>query len=1068
MGVVYVAEDTVLERRVAIKTLKARGSINQHFRSRFLREARAVSKLSHPHIAAIYDYGENDDGEPYIVMELIKGNTLKELMASEGLTIPRTLEIIEEVAEALGEAHLNGIIHRDVKPSNIAINERGQVKVLDFGLAKAIQRVETADAKGQEFLNTQTREGVIVGTPQYLSPEQALGIDVDERSDLFTLGAVLYECIAGHPAFSGRGTVDICTKIVRDDPTPPSNFNGNIPRELDWITLKALAKKPADRYQTATEMIADLSAMYASLDKQASNQTITRLISAVPATQLSGARKTVTDFFKLPRLPVGVVLLSIAAIGLVAWVLFSLLKSRPHQAPAEAQKWYQVGSNYVREGAYFKAVKPLQQAVSIDDRFALAHARLAEAWTELDYTERAQLELLRVDGLVPDRSSLEQEDSLYLDAIRAIIIRDFPAAIASYTKLAKLKPEVAQTYLDLGRAYEKNEEIDKALENFNLAIKYDAQYAPAFLHLAILYGRKEDLSSANTAFEKANSLFQTLGDFEGRTEVFYQRGVLLNKIGKMAEAEEQLQKALELARTSSNQYQEIKTMLQMSTVLYTRGKTDPAKQFAGEAVKLAQDAGIENLATQGLIDLGNAYIIRREYSEAELVLLQALDFARRNKGRRNEARSQLTLAKLYMQQELKVDEALGYLEQALKYFKDGGYNKEVSLAILLRGRGRLLKGDYNGALQDFEQQLQFVQQTNNQSQLASTYLLMGKLLESLERYPEALTNFKRSYDIYKALDVPVSVGYLLVDQSKMLWCLGRPDDARSILAEVPAVASHLDSNYRHVVLARSDLVRSQIELTEGRFKEAKAAAERSLTLSGTKVNHTGAETKYQLGLIQIRSGAKSAGLQSSKQAVDWARQLKDEHLVSRTMLGYAEALLENGDPKAALSAALEAQRRFVAVGQRESEWQAWLIAGRASQTLSDSASARDQFGHGREALAALEQKWGSEAFKGYVGRPDVKEWGKQLDQMLGPTRSGIKRDAYGPPVQSPIDFATLRRPPVAVLHTCGGVHNGVGSVPSLISSLRLAAVKVEQAGTESMSAAAPATNGVAIDVPLLR
>ncbi len=256
----------------------------------------------------------------------------------------------------------------------------------------------------------------------------------------------------------------------------------------------------------------------------------------------------------------------------------------------------------------------------------------------------------------------------------------------------------------------------------------------------------------------------------------------------------------------------------------------------------------------------------------------------------------------------------------------------------------------------------------------------------MERYPEALTNFKKSYDIYKTLDVPVSVGYLLVDQSEMLWRIGRSNDARSILTEVPAVANHLDSNYRQVLLARSDLVRSQIELTEGRLAEAKAAAEQSITLAGTKVNHTGVEAKYHVGLIQIRSGARSAGLQSSKQAEEWAKQLNDEHLVSLTMLGYAEALLENGDAKTGLSLALEAQQRFSRDGQHESEWQAWLIAGRASQRLGDNVGAHAQFGHSNEALAALEQKWGSEAFNVYVNRPDVKEWRNQLEQLIPSTR----------------------------------------------------------------------------------
>ena len=202
MGVVYIAEDTVLGRRVAIKTLTARGGDDQHFRTRFLREARAVSTLSHPNIAAIYDYGETEDDEPYIVMELIKGATLSDLMVKEKMTIPRALEIIKQVGEALGEAHRQGIVHRDIKPSNVAINERGNVKVLDFGLAKQIKPgpIDLADPEQRTLLNTQTREGMIVGTPLYLSPEQALGVDVDARSDLFALGSLLYECIAGRPA----------------------------------------------------------------------------------------------------------------------------------------------------------------------------------------------------------------------------------------------------------------------------------------------------------------------------------------------------------------------------------------------------------------------------------------------------------------------------------------------------------------------------------------------------------------------------------------------------------------------------------------------------------------------------------------------------------------------------------------------------------------------------------------------------------------------------------------------------------------------------------------------------
>ncbi|MEO8433272.1 MAG: protein kinase [Pyrinomonadaceae bacterium] len=981
MGVVYVAEDILLGRRVAIKTLtEVSGTGGPHFRSRFLREARAVSALSHPHIATIHDYGETAEGQPYIVMELVKGETLGALMLRETLNIPRAIQIIEEVAEALAEAHRHGIIHRDIKPSNVAINERGNVKVLDFGLAKqfAMGPAHPSDPERQTLLNTQTREGVIVGTPMYLSPEQALGVEVDPRSDLFSLGGLLYECIAGKPPFFGRSPGEICAKVIRDDPTPPSQLNLDVPAELDRITLKALAKKPEERYQSADEMISDLRA--AQTDLKGSGHTVTRLISPAPGTHPTGALATLSDIFKRPRLSVGYVAAGLLIIALAGSAVWYSLRPSPHQPTPAAEKWYVLGTNNLREGAYFKAIKPLQQAIETDDKFALAHARLAEAWTELDYSERAYLALLRVDGLVPNRAVLHELDGLYLDAIRATITRDFPTAIKAYAEIVRLKPQDAQAYLDLGRAYEKNDEIDKAIENYVAATTHDGQYAAAALRLGTLYGRKGDLAGANSSFAKADGLFQTLGDFEGRTEVLFQRGALLSRIGKLAEAQDQLQKSLDIARTSNSQYHQIRTMLQLSNVLYSRGNTTLAKEYAQDAVSLAQNNKLENLATQGLVDLGNTHIERREYGDAEQVLKQALDFAQRNKGRRNEAMALLALSKLYIQQEINTDQAIGYLEQALTYFKEGKFSKEISLATLLHGRAKLLRGEYAEALKDFEQQLQFARETNNQSQLASTHLLIGNLLADLELYPDALRSFNESYNIYKSLDVPITVGYLLADQGEMLWQLGRKNEAQALLDQLPAVADRLDSNYQQVILARGARVESQIDLSEGRFSEARSKAERSLTLAGPKTSHIWVDAKHQLGLVLTRSGAKGAGLQSSQEAVEMAKQVKDERLVSLTLLGHAEALLESGGFTAALADAREAQQRFAQAGQRESEWQAWIIAAKASQKLDDYAGAREQLLHAKEVLDGLAQKWGTEAFNGYLSRPDIQRLHKQLEE----------------------------------------------------------------------------------------
>ena len=270
---------------------------------RFLREARAVSALSHANIATIHDYGETPEGQPYIVMELVKGQTLADLINGSKLTLERAVEIIIDVAKALAEAHRCGIIHRDIKPSNVAINERGHVKVLDFGLAKQIDLglLTPSDPERQTLLNTQTREGVIVGTPMYLSPEQALGVEVDARSDLFSLGAVLYECVTGTPPFSGNSAVEICAKVIRDDPLPPSQLNPKVPAELDRVVLKALAKKPEARYQTADEMIVELQVAGANLAVRGSEGIVTRRISPAAVTRSSGTLGTLSDIFSRPH-----------------------------------------------------------------------------------------------------------------------------------------------------------------------------------------------------------------------------------------------------------------------------------------------------------------------------------------------------------------------------------------------------------------------------------------------------------------------------------------------------------------------------------------------------------------------------------------------------------------------------------------------------------------------------------------------------------------------------------------------------------------------------------------------
>src|SRR5207248_6300923 len=215
-------------------------------------------------------------------------------------------------------AHRHGIIHRDIKPSNVLINERDVVKVLDFGLAKQLREEShvSTDPEARTLLATRTRSGAVLGTPLYLSPEQAKGEEIDARSDLFALGALLYECITGRPAFAGSGILEIAGQVIHVDPQPPSTVNPRVTPELDRITMKALAKKRDERYQSADEMLTDLREAHAGLGEEDALRT-QRLIPH--KTAHSSAFMTIQNTLKRPRLSLGLLLIILAVAGLSVW-----------------------------------------------------------------------------------------------------------------------------------------------------------------------------------------------------------------------------------------------------------------------------------------------------------------------------------------------------------------------------------------------------------------------------------------------------------------------------------------------------------------------------------------------------------------------------------------------------------------------------------------------------------------------------------------------------------------------------------------------------------------------------
>lgn len=246
MAEVYRGFDTVLNRTVAVKVLLPQFARDAGFVARFRREAQAAARLSHPNIVGVYDTGADGDTQ-FIVMELIEGRTLAAFLGSGKRPTPeQAIELATRIGNALSAAHAQGIVHRDIKTANVMVTRNGEVKVMDFGIAR------------QQTDVTAPQTSAVLGTPTYLSPEQAQGLPVDARSDIYSLGVVLYEMLTGHPPFTGDSPVAIAYKQVNEAPVPPSQVNPDLPPQLDAVVMKALAKNPANRYQSADEMADDL------------------------------------------------------------------------------------------------------------------------------------------------------------------------------------------------------------------------------------------------------------------------------------------------------------------------------------------------------------------------------------------------------------------------------------------------------------------------------------------------------------------------------------------------------------------------------------------------------------------------------------------------------------------------------------------------------------------------------------------------------------------------------------------------------------------------------------------
>jgi eukaryotic-like serine/threonine-protein kinase len=701
MGEVYRADDLRLGRPVALKFLPASLKSDAESRARLLNEARAASLLRSPNIAVTYDIGEYD-GADFIVMEFVEGELLSARTAHGPLPVREAVEAGIQVADALDEAHSRGIIHRDIKTGNLMRTSRGLVKVLDFGLAKFMSGHPSNDVTHAQV----TMAGMVVGTVSYMSPEQALGRQVDHRADLFSLGIVLYELLTGRVPFEGSSPTEIIDRILHFDPAPVSRFSSSIPTALDAVVHRALEKTPEFRYQSAREMQADLKSVAEAID--VGPRRTSRVTAAPPR-----------------RIDSSVAVMTFANITREAeddWIGTGIAET----VSSDLKNIH--GLTVIGRARVYDALRNLSTDAHLNDSLAIdIGRRLGATWVVVggyqrigtmiritaNFVDVASGELrgtVKVDGKIDNIFALQ--DKIVYELSQGLNVALQGSEVAGIEKRETLSVEAYESYargmMNLRQA--TRDSIDRAIAAFEEATRHDPEYAIAWAAAGGAYGLKGNFLSIRDMLDKAIELERrALAIDPELADAHMWLGSALLSQGRTDEAIAAIREAIRLEPDNGQAHQGLARALWVG-----KGDFDAAIPEFEKAIELNPEAGYSYLQLSMLLAW------EKQFDRAEAVTRRAVELQ--------------------------------------EQYISGNAGLQIVGAHSRLGYVHYLRGNYDEALRAYEKELSFIGSSDHALRERTQIELnvkIGAAYHRLGRMDDAKRHFDRAW---KAFDARVAGG----------------------------------------------------------------------------------------------------------------------------------------------------------------------------------------------------------------------------------------------------------------------------------------------------------------------